>query len=103
MTDIKDSSKIAIEHVDQTEEVNEKDTNRDYAGAAAKTDPAEIKLVRKLDYRILPTLFVMYFLNYVDSKLIPQPTSDPTNSSRKCNRPSTFEWPRERTWDGSEV
>ncbi|KAL5345470.1 hypothetical protein ACLOAV_009843 [Pseudogymnoascus australis] len=72
MTNIKDSSKIAIEHVDQTEEVNEKDTNRDYAGAAAKTDPAEIKLVRKLDYRILPTLFVMYFLNYVDRNAIAQ-------------------------------
>ncbi|PVH76884.1 MFS general substrate transporter [Cadophora sp. DSE1049] len=48
------------------------ETNRDYAGAAAKTDPAEIKLVRKLDMRILPTLFVMYFLNYVDRNAIAQ-------------------------------
>ena len=65
-----DSSKMAIQHIDSqmVEEVNEKNANRDYAGAAAKTDPAEIRLVRKLDYRILPTLFVMYFLNYVDSK-----------------------------------
>jgi hypothetical protein len=26
----------------------------DYSGAAKKTDPAEIKLVRKLDIRIMP-------------------------------------------------
>ncbi|KXJ90026.1 major facilitator superfamily domain-containing protein [Microdochium bolleyi] len=31
-----------------------------------KTDPAEIALVRKLDWRIMPTLCVMYFLNYID-------------------------------------
>lgn len=34
----------------------------DYSGAVAKTDPAEIALVRKLDYRIMPSLFCMYFL-----------------------------------------
>jgi hypothetical protein len=34
----------------------------DYTGAHAKTDPAEIALVRKLDYRIMPALFCMYFL-----------------------------------------
>lgn len=37
----------------------------DYSGAVAKTDPAEIKLVKKLDWRIMPTLWAMYFLNYV--------------------------------------
>lgn len=36
----------------------------DYSGAAAKSDTAEIALVRKLDYRIMPTLWSMYFLNY---------------------------------------
>ncbi|EEP77549.1 conserved hypothetical protein [Uncinocarpus reesii 1704] len=46
--------------------------NRDYAGAAAKTDPKEIKLVRKLDRRIMPTLFAMYFLNYVDRNTLAQ-------------------------------
>jgi len=73
--------KLAIEHVEshnkgdpENEEYdNEKAAhqtgNRDYAGAVAKSDPAEIALVRKLDYRILPTLFVMYFLNYVDRTL----------------------------------
>ena len=34
----------------------------DYSGAAEKTDPKEIALVKKLDYRIMPTLFAMYFL-----------------------------------------
>lgn len=37
----------------------------DYAGATAKTDPLEIALVRKLDLRIMPPLWAMYFLNYV--------------------------------------
>lgn len=37
----------------------------DYSGARGKTDPREIALVKKLDRRILPTLCVMYFLNYV--------------------------------------
>lgn len=34
----------------------------DYSGAIAKTDPAEIALVRKLDMRIMPALFCLYFL-----------------------------------------
>lgn len=37
----------------------------DYAGASSKIDPAEIALVRKLDLRIMPALWAMYFLNYV--------------------------------------
>ena len=34
----------------------------DYAGAVAKSDPAEIALVKKMDWRIMPTLWTMYFL-----------------------------------------
>ena len=63
----------------------------DYSGAAEKTDPLEIKLVRKLDYRIMvchrqscnspgttlltycqPILWAMYFLNYLDRNALPQ-------------------------------
>lgn len=33
--------------------VDEEDPSLDYTGAAKKTDPEEIKLVRKLDYRIM--------------------------------------------------
>ncbi|KAJ9608454.1 hypothetical protein H2200_007442 [Cladophialophora chaetospira] len=47
-------------------------TNADYSGAAAKTDAAEIALVRKLDLRIMPTLWSMYFLNYLDRNAIAQ-------------------------------
>lgn len=39
----------------------------DYSGAVAKSSPEEIQLVRKLDWRIMPTLWAMYFLNYVRS------------------------------------
>ena len=81
-----ESSKMKIEQLDNrqpTEEENEKSKNRDYAGAAAKTDPAEIRLVRKLDRRILPTLFVMYFLNYVDRKINPNPTYCTINLSKE--------------------
>ncbi|KAK8110716.1 uncharacterized protein PG998_007173 [Apiospora kogelbergensis] len=41
-------------------------TKGDYAGARFKTDPEEIRLVRKLDTWIMPTLWLMYFLNYID-------------------------------------
>jgi len=44
----------------------EQSTQGDYSGAVAKTDKAEIALVKKLDRRIMPALFVMYFL-YVGS------------------------------------
>lgn len=60
----------------------------DYSGASEKTDPAEIKLVRKLDMRIMvstvckgyillltnlqPILWAMYFLNYLDRNALPQ-------------------------------
>lgn len=38
------------------------ETKGDYSGAVAKTDKVEIALVKKLDRRILPTLWAMYFL-----------------------------------------
>jgi hypothetical protein len=62
--------------------------NADYTGAEAKTDPAEIALVKKIDWRLMvrfpqplhefhlisvqPTLMMMYFLNYVDRNAIAQ-------------------------------
>lgn len=52
---------------------NEKATSEeplDYSGAHGKTDPAEIKLVRKLDMWIMPTLWSMYWLNYLDRNAI---------------------------------
>ena len=43
----------------------EKSHEVDYSGAAKKTDPKELALVKKLDYRIMPILWAMYFMNYV--------------------------------------
>ncbi|KAH7357430.1 major facilitator superfamily domain-containing protein [Pyrenochaeta sp. MPI-SDFR-AT-0127] len=42
----------------------------DYSGAHAKTSPAEIKLVKKLDLWIMPTLWLMFWLNYLDRNAI---------------------------------
>ncbi|KXJ88985.1 major facilitator superfamily domain-containing protein [Microdochium bolleyi] len=42
----------------------------DYSGAVAKSDPAEIALVRKLDWWIMPMLWLMYWLNYLDRNAI---------------------------------
>ncbi|KAL1632174.1 hypothetical protein SLS56_003908 [Neofusicoccum ribis] len=64
-------------HIEQVEK--EKDgvvANGDYSGAVAKTDPEEIALVKKLDYRIMPTLWAMYFLNYLDRNAIAQARLD---------------------------
>ncbi|KAL4872603.1 hypothetical protein BDV12DRAFT_193325 [Aspergillus spectabilis] len=43
---------------------------RDYSGARKKSDPREIALVRKLDWWIMPILWLMYFLNYLDRNAI---------------------------------
>ncbi|WQF86330.1 Putative major facilitator superfamily, MFS transporter superfamily [Colletotrichum destructivum] len=43
---------------------------RDYSGAHAKSDPAEIALVRRLDWMIMPILWGMYWLNYLDRNAI---------------------------------
>ena len=53
------------DHVENAKMKVEPQASADYSGAVAKSDPAEIALVRKLDYRIMPTLWSMYFLNYV--------------------------------------
>ncbi|EER45625.1 MFS transporter [Histoplasma capsulatum var. duboisii H88] len=72
------SADIGEEKMAHSEAVPEKDVavNRDYAGAAPKTDPAEIRLVRKLDFRIMPMLVVMYFLNYIDRNTLAQARLD---------------------------
>ncbi|KAE9582554.1 Major facilitator-type transporter hxnP [Colletotrichum fructicola] len=48
----------------------------DYSGAVKKTSAEEIALVRKLDWRIMPTLWAMYFLNYLDRNAIAQARLD---------------------------
>ena len=63
-TDVKRSDNSHVEDVSSTHVVDEK-AQGDYSGATAKVDPVEIRLVRKLDLRIMPILWAMYFLNYV--------------------------------------
>ncbi|KAF7188899.1 putative transporter [Pseudocercospora fuligena] len=55
-----------VHEVRPSSETSSKQTSVDYAGARGKVDPEEIKLVRKLDLWITPTLFFMFFLNYLD-------------------------------------
>ncbi|KAF4975956.1 hypothetical protein FZEAL_7308 [Fusarium zealandicum] len=57
-------------HQEYSAEILDKKTDVDYSGATAKTDPAEIKLVKKLDLWIMPTLWLMYWLNYLDRNAI---------------------------------
>ncbi|KAK4496906.1 hypothetical protein PRZ48_011355 [Zasmidium cellare] len=45
-------------------------TRVDYSGAHKKTDPKEIRLVKKLDIWIMPMLWGMYWLNYLDRNAI---------------------------------
>lgn len=42
--------------------------HRDYAGAVAKTDPKEIALVRKLDYRIMVSSILCYSVKCIIGK-----------------------------------
>lgn len=42
----------------------------DYAGAAEKTSPEEKRLVKKIDWIMLPVLWVMYWFNYLDRNAI---------------------------------
>ncbi|RSL93965.1 hypothetical protein CEP52_012927 [Fusarium oligoseptatum] len=65
-----DAEKQNSAHQEYSSEVLDKKTNGDYSGAAAKTDPEEIKLVKKLDLWIMPTLWFMYWLNYLDRNAI---------------------------------
>ncbi|KAI9867762.1 MAG: hypothetical protein M1823_009102, partial [Watsoniomyces obsoletus] len=50
ITDV--ANKMSAERLEVVD-LKEAVTEGDYAGAAAKTDPVEIKLVHKLDYRIM--------------------------------------------------
>jgi hypothetical protein len=51
-----------VEAFEKESKANLPANGADYSGAVAKTDPEEIALVRKLDTRIMPALFCLYFL-----------------------------------------
>lgn len=61
-----DSKETGNSHVEDVDSIHaDEKAQGDYSGATAKVDPVEIRLVRKLDFRIMPILWAMYFLNYV--------------------------------------
>lgn len=57
-----------ISHVEKFHE--ETVATVDYSGAHTTRDAVELKLVRKLDLIILPTLWIMYWFNYLDRNAI---------------------------------
>lgn len=62
----KESGGTQIEYANSLKLADEKG---DYSGATAKTDAREIALVRKLDMRIMPIMWAMYFMNYVSDRV----------------------------------
>ncbi|KAG4442910.1 hypothetical protein IFR05_001614 [Cadophora sp. M221] len=52
------------------EKESKNDVLRDYSGAILEIDPVEKRLVKKLDWRIMPILWAMYWLNYLDRNAI---------------------------------
>ncbi|KAJ8106034.1 hypothetical protein ONZ43_g7198 [Nemania bipapillata] len=60
-----------IEHCDDTRDDPKRDIEQpDRFGAYAKVDPKEIALVKKLDLYMMPVLWLMYFLNFLDRNAI---------------------------------
>ncbi|KFY63372.1 hypothetical protein V496_04001 [Pseudogymnoascus sp. VKM F-4515 (FW-2607)] len=63
-----DEEKVKTLHLESL--TNDENIVVDYAGAHAKFDPLEIKLVKRLDLFIMPTLWLMYVFNYLDRNAI---------------------------------
>lgn len=69
---------------------------RDYSGAHEKTDPREIALVRKLDWWIMPILWLMYWLNYLVGFSIKYPFVNADLPGPKCHRSRSTQHHRKR-------
>ncbi|KAI1757015.1 MFS transporter-like protein [Xylaria castorea] len=62
---------VVLEHYDDNRDDLKKDIEQpDRFGSYAKIDPKEIALVRKLDTYMMPVLWLMYFLNFLDRNAI---------------------------------
>ncbi|KAJ4358699.1 uncharacterized protein N0V89_003283 [Didymosphaeria variabile] len=62
---------VSVEHIDELHKPKPHDVAEiDKFGAAAKTDPEEIALVKKLDLYMMPILWLMYFMNFLDRNAI---------------------------------
>lgn len=66
--DIKHSDKVSGEHEEFVDSENMKNpkSQHKYAEAYVADTEEERKLVRKIDLYILPTMWVMYLLSYMD-------------------------------------
>lgn len=65
-----DVEKLNSAHQEDVLDKSEPVREGDYSGAVAKSSAEEIKLVRRLDLFLMPTLWIMYFLNYLDRAAI---------------------------------
>ncbi|KAB2571368.1 putative mfs transporter protein [Lasiodiplodia theobromae] len=66
-TDEKFAQMERIEHVETTDDVVKPKIEKvDEFGAHSKTDPKEIAIVKKIDWYMLPILWLMYFMNFLD-------------------------------------
>ncbi|KAJ3521927.1 hypothetical protein NM208_g13080 [Fusarium decemcellulare] len=61
-----------VDHVDFQDDIKKPadEEQHDKFGSHVKTDPKEIALVKKLDLYLMPILWVMYFLNFLDRNAI---------------------------------
>jgi hypothetical protein len=61
---------MMVEDIGNDDDLQKPQVKKDYSGVTEKTDPAEIALVKKLDRWIMPMLWSMYWLNYLDRNAI---------------------------------
>ncbi|RSL90121.1 hypothetical protein CDV31_015751 [Fusarium ambrosium] len=71
-TNIINKDEATVDHVDFQEDMMKPTDveHHDKFGSHAKTDPKEIALVKKLDMYLMPILWIMYFLNFLDRNAI---------------------------------
>ncbi|KAK2028640.1 major facilitator superfamily transporter [Colletotrichum zoysiae] len=67
---VKDAEPQIFEDENPEKPIPRNTSKVDYSGAQEKTDPKEIALVKKLDRWIMPMLWSMYWLNYLDRNAI---------------------------------
>ncbi|RYO99149.1 hypothetical protein DL764_006891 [Monosporascus ibericus] len=61
---------VTLEHHDLGDDPKKNVQQPDKFGSFERVDPKEIALVRKLDMYMMPTLWLMYFLNFLDRNTI---------------------------------
>ncbi|KAF4872354.1 putative transporter [Colletotrichum siamense] len=63
-----DKEKPQSDHVETEDQENK--PAADHTGTRHKTNPDEIRLVRSIDWKMMPILWLMYWLNYLDRNAI---------------------------------